>query len=318
MDPNAPANPLPSTDTVLVVGNPYSGRGANRQRVDRLASALEAHGLAVRTAWDPAERKQLLTDPHLAAWCRCIVSAGGDGSLADVVNDLANGHSHDAFAMPDVPLATLPAGNENLFARQFQFTADPQRLAAAIARGDTCRVDLGVVGSRLFTLMASAGFDADVVHRMARWRAAGPVANALRRVNRLSYAGRILHSAHAYAYPSITLEVDGQRVTGSHAFVFNIPQYGGNLGICRQACCDDAMLDWVLFQRPGLRSLATYGLAVVRKRHLDRPDVIHGQARALRIVSDDGPVPLQADGDPAGWTPSAIDIRPAALRVICA
>src|SRR5690606_30648069 len=137
-------------------------------------------------------------------------------------------------------------------ARQFGFTASPATLAAAVARGQTCQIDVGAVGNRLFTLMASTGFDADVVHRLAQWRTVGA---RLRRVNRFSYARRIFDAMRSYAYPPITLEVDGQRVTGSHVFVFNIPQYGGNLGICRHACCDDATLDWVVFKNPGWRSL---------------------------------------------------------------
>ena len=101
---------------------------------------------------------------------RCVVAAGGDGTVSAVINELS----------ADVALAVLPLGNENLFAKAFGFEDDPGALARAIARGARQPIDLGrahtTAGSRLFTLMLSAGFDADVVHRFTRWRTAGGAA----------------------------------------------------------------------------------------------------------------------------------------------
>ncbi len=305
----------PAAQTVAILANPYSGHGPNRKHVERLARVLETVQLQPRVVWDPRQREQLLGDASLATWCRCVVSAGGDGSLADVVNDL---HRLNRAALDGVALATLPIGNENLFARQFGFTRQPGRLAEAIVRGATRQVDVGQVGERLFMLMASAGFDADVVHRVAQWRRLGGVGGSnhqLKRVSKLSYVGKIARSLKDYAYPPITLDADGVTVRGSHVFIFNLPQYGANLGIARHARGDDAMLDWIVFERPGLMSLADYALAVVRTRHLGRPDVPHGKARQIRITAD-VPVPLQADGDPAGCTPLTVTVQPRTVRVI--
>jgi diacylglycerol kinase family enzyme len=317
---------------VPILANPYSGRGANRKRVDALVAALRAEGLEARLVWDRRERARLLADEELTAWCRCVVAAGGDGSVADVINDMspqAGDMSADAKAgpdtgraTPDLPLATLPMGTENLFARQLGFDRDPQRIAAAIARGQTRCIDVGLAHAaaghtRLFTLMASAGFDADVVHRLDQWRRVGlPTGEEqVRRVHRLSYAPKIMSALRHYDYPEVRLEADGRLVTGAHAFIFNIPQYGGNLGIGRHADETDAHLDWIVFQKPGLVNLTHYALSVLRMRHLGRPDVPHGKARKITLHADT-PVPLQADGDPVGFTPATVEVRPRAVRVI--
>lgn len=294
-------------DKVAILANRFSGKGPNRKHVDRLMAALKSHHLEPILVWEPAERMRTLSDPNLAHWCRCIVSAGGDGSLADVVNELARYGQLTA-----APLATLPLGNENLFARQFGFTRDIDKLVAAIARGNAQALDLGAAGDRLFTVMFSAGFDAEVVHRMARWRA-GP--RGLRRVNRLSYLPRIITAVRCYPYPRVTIDADGHRATGAHLFVFNLPQYGMHLNIVPAARGDDVMLDWILFQRPGLISMAAYIWAVLRGRHLGRTGVCHGRARRLSITSE-SPMAMQADGDAAGLTPIEVEVRPAALRVM--
>lgn len=315
-----PSDASATSRRVLVFANPYSGSGPNRRHVDALAAALRERGLEVEIVWRPEERAVALAACGGGeAACRCVVAAGGDGSIADAVNEMAR---HGLLGK--VPLATLPVGTENLFAREFGFTLDASRLADAVAAGRTRQVDLGAAGGRLFTLMASAGFDAEVVHRMAKWRCGGAAdrngggAAPLKRVTRLSYLPRILGCVREYAYPPVTVEIDGQRHTGAHLFVFNLPQYGGNLGIARHACGHDAQLDWVLFQRPGVLRLADYGLNVILgARHLKRPDVLHGRATRLRITSD-RPIPLQADGDPAGFTPIDVEVRPCALTIVAA
>jgi len=316
---------------VIIAANPYSGHGENRAYVHRLAEALAEHGLAAEVCWDRHGLERLRTrepggaDGNQAGPLRCVVAAGGDGTIAGVV-----------AGRFDAPLGVLPLGNENLFAGHFGFQLEPERLAHAIARGKTRAVDLGSVRSdaadaqpqgdqaddpestghtdaRPFTLMVSAGIDADVVHRLARWRNAD---GELRRVSHLSYVQRVLGAMTEYDYPEITLETDrGEQARGAMALVFNLPRYGMGLPFTPEARGDDALLDWVVFERKGLIHLADYAWSVLRTRHLGRPDVPNGRAASIRLTSRT-PVPLQADGDAIGFTPQRIEVRPGALRVV--
>ncbi|MBI3463719.1 MAG: hypothetical protein HY000_11785 [Planctomycetes bacterium] len=231
-----------------------------------------------------------------------MVAAGGDGTVADVINEMP----------ASVPLATLPVGNENLFAQEFGFSSGGEWLARVIADGRTRRIDLGRAGGRLFSLMLSVGFDAEVVHRVARWRSSG---DALKRVNRLSYAKPILGAIRSYSYHAVDLVADAIRVRGTHALVFNLPRYGFHLPFAPDATADDGLLDWVVFERPGLAALASYMIALMLGRHRTRRDVYHGRARRIRIEGP-APVPVQMDGDPGGSTPVQIEVMPQALTVL--
>jgi len=154
---------------IVIAANPYRGAARPRARVDALMAALSAAGASARVVWDATERAALLGDPGAMADVRCVVAAGGDGTVAAVINELVG----------DVPLAVLPTGNENLFARALGFDVAPARLARAIVAGARRRLDLGqartAAGTRRFGLMLSAGFDADVIHRIAHSRARGAV-----------------------------------------------------------------------------------------------------------------------------------------------
>jgi diacylglycerol kinase (ATP) len=243
-----------------------------------------------------------LSDPQLAVDCRCVVAAGGDGTVADVINEM------QAF----VPFATLPSGNENLFARQFRFPRSGRGLARAIKVGRTRQIDLGKAGDRLFSLMLSVGFDSAVVHQVVAWRANG---RTLRRVNRLSYGKPIVNMLRTYRYGSVQLEADGRCVRGTHAFVFNLPQYGFQFPFAPGALADDGWFDWLVFEREGFRAMLEYAWAVVRGKHLARPDVAHGRARQVRITSLE-PMPVQMDGEAAGITPVEAHVVPRTLPVL--
>jgi diacylglycerol kinase family enzyme len=160
--------------------------------------------------------------------------------------------------------------------------------------------------------MMSVGFDAAVVHRVVEWRTSGGV---LRRVNRLSYAKPIVDVLRSYRYGSVQLEVDERVVTGTHAFVFNLPQYGFQFPFAPGARGDDGWLDWFVFSRPGVRAMLNYAWAVLTTKHLVRSDVQHGRARRLRIWAHE-PMPVQVDGEAAGFTPIDAEIVPGALRVL--
>lgn len=184
---------------VVILANPYSGKKGNRQHVDALAEALAGQGMKARQVWDLEERAELLGEPGVGEKYRCVVSAGGDGSMAGVVNDLGKGGDTTRAA-----IAMLPLGNENLFAKEFGYDKGVGRLAAAIGRMETRTIDVGQAGDTLFTLMASAGFDAEVVRRVDQWRRATD-GQGLRRVSRLSYARPIASALAGYRYPAVTL-----------------------------------------------------------------------------------------------------------------
>lgn len=297
---------------VVILANPFSGTGVNQQRVESLADLLAERGMQTRQVWDLAERGELLAQPDVGQRYRCVVSAGGDGSMAGVVNDLqAGGDTARAT------IAMLPLGNENLFAQEFGHDKAPHLLADAIDQMNTRTIDVGEANGHIFTLMASAGFDAEVVRQLDTWRRATQD-KKLKRVNRLSYVPRIGSVIAGYRYPLVTLTADGQSVTGAHAFVFNIGRYGGGLRIGSHADASDGLLDWIVFKRPGRIRLGGYGLSILLGRHLRRGDVVHGRSEKIVLNSETDAIPLQTDGDPSGTTPATITVRKNAMRVLLA
>lgn len=309
--------PVPSTrgrdrDWVGIAANAASGRGGGRAKVRRLIRGLRERGLRARVAWTPGERSALVAESADDPKCRCLVAVGGDGTVGALVNE-----------EPRVPITVLPAGTENLFARHFHLSANPAEAAATAASGHPVRTDVGLGPRRRFTLMAGFGFDADVVTRHHTARVRG---GSARPTHRAMYVDPVLRASFAYKFPPITVTLSDpdsgrkESLVGSTVFVFNLPRYALGLPFAPTAVGDDGLLDVVVFRDPGPFRALHYLWLVVRGLHLDRPGVEHRKVKRA-VVTAGELVPVQLDGDPAGyvngdpasaWTtevlPGAIDV----------
>jgi diacylglycerol kinase family enzyme len=170
---------------------------------------------------------------------------------------------------------------------------------------------LGSARGKLFAIMVSAGFDADVVHRLHQKRKG--------HVSKRSYAWHIIQSASAYAFPTIEVEIpdSGERLYGSLVFVFNLPRYGLGLPIVQAADPADGWLDLCVFERPGGFHLLRYAAAIVTRRDKHLKEVQRRRVKCVRLSSD-RPVPVQTDGDPAGFLPVTVEICCGAARIVTA
>ena len=312
----APADP--KAGWVGIAANAASGRGGGRAAVARLARELERLGVESRVAWTLDQRRALVdsaSEPAPAGSpgrCRCLVAAGGDGTVAALINE-----------RPGVPIAVMPAGTENLFARHFGFGRNPGRAAARIVGGHSEPLDLGLINGRRFALMAGFGFDADVVsrHHASRVGRSGQ----LKTTHRAAYVEPVLRSSFGYRFPALTIRAEGvdgveEALAGTTAFVFNLPRYALGLPFAPSAQGDDGWLDLVVFRDPGPFRALHYLWLVVRGLHLDRPGIIHRRVRRVAIGAV-GAVPIQLDGDPGGViepgeAPWIVEVLPRAVGVI--
>lgn len=281
---------------VAIQRNRTSGRGANRDTIVKLIRRLKTHGVKSRLFANRERLQAFLEPPHSRDGLVAIVAAGGDGTVQDVVN-----------RYPGVPIAVLPLGTENLLARYLKISASGVVLADLIAAGRKRQFDLGRIGDRRFTIMASIGFDADVIRRTHAQRAGN--------ITKLNYIQPILQSLRNYDYVPMQIYVDGgpAPIEARLALIVNLPVYAMGLKIAESARGDDGRLDVRLFEGGSAITLVKYVSKIVLGTHERLADVRSFQASRLRIESE-RPIPIQVDGDPAGWTPSEICVEPQAVE----
>lgn len=287
---------------VAIQRNPSSGEGIKRDQVLALCARLRELGIRPRLFSRRERLDRRLNRPGGREGLICLVGAGGDGTVGDLLN-----------RFPGVPLTVLPLGTENLLAKYLGIPCDGRRVAEIIAAGQTRTVDVGLLNGRRFTLMVTAGFDADVIHRTHARRSGN--------IRKWNYIQPILETLRSYRYPRLRVEVESggapaeKPLAGRMIVVANIPAYALGLPLASDAVCDDGLLDLRIFKRRSAFQMIRYLYKVARRQHETLADVRVGRVRGVRIVSD-VPVPVQCDGDPAGWTPAEISILPKALTLI--
>ncbi len=244
------------------------------------------------------------------------MAAGGDGTVNEVLNGL-----------PDparTPITALPLGTANMLGHELRLPRTASGLADIIARGRTGLFDLGMATrlpddsahpppgasaqERRLLLVASAGFDAMVIHHISAHRR-GP--QGLRR-----YVGPILRTACTYQPPRLTVHTPGQApVQAELAVVANARNYGGLFHVARAARLDSGLLHAVVLRRASRLRLLVAALRALAARVA--PCVaLPGQAvRSVEVRSDE-PVPVQLDGDPFGFTPVQFSVIPRGVRLL--
>jgi len=287
---------------VAIQRNPTSGAGLQRAELLHLVSHLRRLGIRPRLYSRRERLQERLENPEDRKQLVCLVAAGGDGTVGDLVN-----------RYPDLPLAVLPLGTENLLAGYLGIPSSGRFVAEMIAAGTTRTIDVGVINGRRFLLMVTAGFDADIIHRTHARRTG--------HIRKWNYLQPILESLRSYRYPKLRVSAEGgdlateKPLSGRLVVVANLPAYAMGLPLAASAEESDGLLDLRVFRRRSAFQMFRYLYMVILRQHETLADVVSGRARRVQITCDT-PVPIQCDGDPAGFTPAEVSILPGALTLI--
>jgi YegS/Rv2252/BmrU family lipid kinase len=290
-------------DHVLICVNPTAGSGSRRRqkRVRRLEQLLVAAGLTVEIHSELEQLRRRSEQLQADSRLRVVVGAGGDGTLHALLNGLGAG----------VPLAMLPLGTENLLAQYVGHRRSLSALAGMIQSGRVVRLDAGRANGRLFLLMATAGFDADVARRLSQRRAGN--------IRRASYAGPILSAVRNYQYPVMRIVVETaeetRRWSACWCFTFNLPQYGFGMRFVPDANPSDGQLDICTFRHGSFWHAVWYTASLYLRRHRRLKDCVISSGTRITVESDQ-PVPYELDGDFSGWLPLELDVVPQRLTLL--
>ena len=291
--------------TIALIANPRSGKGRGAAAADAAAAALSAAGadVCVHIGASAADTRRL-TGAALAAHPDAIVVVGGDGTLSEILSELAG---------TEVPVALVPAGTGNDFARALGLPRrDPAGAALLALHGVRRRIDVGeiVADGRItpFLTVAALGFDAKVSDRtnLLRW----PRGAA-------RYYLAILVEVARLRPTRFRLACDGESVReapGTLVAVGNTVSYGGGMPICPEASPDDGLLDVVHVAPLGRARLLRLFPLLLRGHHLGRREVAHRRVGEITVSAPD--LVVYADGERVAEKECTIRVRPASLTVM--
>jgi YegS/Rv2252/BmrU family lipid kinase len=286
---------------VLVIYNPAAGQWRKRRLQTTLAAlkglGCTVHLFATQKAGDAQTRAATLTSED----CDVVVAAGGDGTINEVANGLANAPG----SVP--PLAIIPLGTANVLAQEIGLRGNPRAVARAIAGRGRMTVHLGEANGRYFVMMAGVGFDAHVVAN---------VDLALkRRTGKIAYVVETLVQGLRYGFPRCRVTVDGQAHDACSVVVCNGRHYGGPFVAAPKASLAEPAFEVCLLEKGGYRHVLRYGAALVMGRLSSLPDVKILTGSTLKIEGEAG-LPVQGDGDIIAQLPVEIRVADRTLELV--
>ena len=290
---------------VTCIVNPRAGGGraprvlAELERRQREIGQALGEPIAIRITMLPGHGEVLAREAAHAG-SRIVVAAGGDGLIHEVVNGLQDSQ---------VTLGIVPAGSGNDIVRALGIPMSPGRAVDVLCRGSVRQIDLGRIGNRSFVGFAGTGLDAFSVS-LARQSRAPLKGMPL-------YVWGLLRALRRYRPLRMALDAEGRQISG-HGWILvasNTPNFGGGMVIAPEARLDDGLLDMnVLLDVSRLEFLSLF-FRVLIKRPISDPRLKRFRATSA-VITGDGALLVQADGEIHGRLPAEIRVLPRALSVI--
>ncbi|NMY39103.1 MULTISPECIES: lipid kinase YegS [unclassified Pseudomonas] len=258
---------------------------------------MQGWDLAVRLTWEAGDAQRLVHEA-LAAGYTHLIAGGGDGTLRDIAEAMAQA---DARAS----LVLLPLGTANDFARAAGVPLDPAQ-ALALLDAPARSIDLGDADGELFLNMATGGFGSQVTANTSEdlKKVLGGAAYLFTGLTRFSE----LHAAYAELQgPDFHWKGDLLALG-----IGNGRQAGGGHELCPSAVADDGLLDISILPAPQevvgtLKGLMEGGWGM---------DNLFVRARLpwVEIKSAQG-LSINLDGEPMAQEASRFSVRKGVLQV---
>jgi YegS/Rv2252/BmrU family lipid kinase len=277
--------------TAKVILNPYAGRWLAQQRRPEAEAALRTAGVEyeLATTERPGHGIELAEEAARQGFSP-VISAGGDGSISEVVNGLALAAAASGGQM--ATFGVLPLGSANDFVDNLGLPRDLIGAAQVIASGRTRLLDLGQVNGRFFDNNAAIGLEPYITliqQRITRLR------------GDLRYLMATLRGVMDNPRWTMRLEWDGGEYEGPVTLVTvgNSPRTGGIFYTTPHADPFDGRLTFVygyMATRIEILRLLPRTMKPGPGSYVEHPAIHEVHATWLRVRSEQ-PTPAHADGE---------------------
>ena len=303
----------------IVILNPYAGRWKANQKRNEIETALKEAGVEYKLAVTERPGHGIeLAAKAVGEGFSPVISAGGDGSISEVVNGMLQG-VENLEELKSIPLGVIPLGTANDFSVNLHLPLDILSAIKTIAQGQPRLIDLGEVkfGAekqlRYFDNNSAIGLEPSITLIQQR-------ITRLRGVIRYLVATLI----GVYHNPQWVMQInwEGGEFHGMANLVTvgNSPLTGGLFYMTPHADPYDGLLTFVygcVPSRMKILSILPKTMKPGPGSYVEHPSIHEIHAPWVKIHSET-PTPLHADGEIQSETVQDLEYRvlPACLPVL--
>jgi len=273
-----------------IIYNPTSGREVFKRYLPEVLEKLEVAGYetschATTGAGDATKAAKTAVDRKYDI----VIAAGGDGTLNEVINGLAEQDYRPKLGL-------IPVGTTNDFARALHIPRDILTATDIIVKGETIPIDIGRMNTKYFINIAGGGRLTELTYE---------VPSKLKTVlGQLAYYLKGIEMLPSIKASEIKLEYDGQIFEGE-AMLFLIAltnSVGGFEKLAPDASINDGYFTLLVLKKTNLAEFIRVVTMALRGEHINDPNVIYTKANYIKVTSPQE-VLINLDGELGGTAP---------------
>jgi YegS/Rv2252/BmrU family lipid kinase len=232
----------------------------------------------------------VIAEKLAAAGHELVVSAGGDGTMNEVLQGLCRANARRKPGEQHTALGVLPLGTMNVFSVELKLPGrDIEGCWCEITSGQRREVDLWMANDMYFAQLAGVGLDAQIVQETS-WEAKkkfGPLSYVMSAVNVLMRPP-----------PTLSVQIDGKvPLLGTVVLIGNGRHYGGPFPLFRDASHTDGKLDLIIFRGLGGLEFLQLLRGMLLDGYQECEYLDYLQASEFTVTSDAGETPVELDGE---------------------
>jgi diacylglycerol kinase (ATP) len=289
-----------------LIYNPSSGREEMRRRLPDILDRLERGGLETSCHETKGTRDATIAaEEAIRRGFDVVIAAGGDGTIYEVVNGLAERENRPQ-------LGILPVGTTNDFARALGIPRHWEQAVDIIVRQETMEIDLGRVEmaneTKYFINIAGGGSLTELTYEVPSKLKTmlGQLAYYMKGIEKLAWLRPIqieMRSDDCYVNEEIMMFL-----------LANSCSVAGFEKLAPEASLHDGKLDLIVLRKCNLADFIRLASMALRGEHLNDPFVRYYRVDELSVTSSDH-VQLNLDGELGGELPSRFSVLPKHLEI---
>jgi YegS/Rv2252/BmrU family lipid kinase len=292
-----------SMKKVKFIYNPFSGEAVITKNLDTIIGKYQAKGYTIVPFRISTE--QSLEDAFLDidSSYHHILGAGGDGTINQIINIMKKKNL-------DIPLAILPVGTANDFAKYIGMPADIGSACDKILAGKIQEIDLGKANDKYFINVFSFGLFTDVSHKTPT--------HLKNTIGKLAYYLNGIKELPSFKKLDIKVTSDKFFYEGNALIFFTFNgRTAGNINISYKSEINDGLLDVIIVKGENIRSTLSSLLAFLKLEHLEKPkDIIHFTTSDFTVEYSDSSLESDIDGEVGPTSPIHISCIENGLKMI--
>ena len=233
-----------------------------------------------------------------------ILIAGGDGTINQVINIMKEKNIN-------LPIAILPLGTANDFAKYFDMPQDVEEACDKILNGEIQDIDICKANDKYFINVFSFGLFTDISQKTPT--------HLKNTIGKLAYYFNGIKEIPTFKKMNILVNSEPFSYSGNAIifFAFN-GKTAGNINIAYKSDISDGLLDLIIIKGEDIKSTILSVFEFLRGEHLENPkDIIHVKLKSFDVKYDNPLITTDIDGEPGPDSPIHIECIKDGLKIIC-